>query len=343
MSHEDAPALDPEELAAYIDGRLSGERKAQVEAALTNSEDDYEVFLESVRTLEAEGLLDDEATEAKQTLEPIKAKPIRGTVTTLDRQTGSLERKSQSLGRRIVRMAPAGGSLLAAGLALSIGLRFVAAGASPADLAPETDKTQLAEHWDESDNWDDPGWNRYRSGAPPPTGLYPDEAIAFRLGVRGIDLRVAEKAGDLEQLSQLVRNTGSWAGSADLASEFTYDTLAEAIDEKQTPEEIARQLDVADEEVALDVAGDPVMKQRYRLGLWAEAGRLAARTRNGDALRARKFRWRRTGLARADPAREEAEAMVATIKQQLKRKTFSDAAFGDLERAFIDLIKALAG
>ena len=45
----ESQAADLEELAAFIDGRLSGERKARVEERLLRDEDYYEIYLETVQ------------------------------------------------------------------------------------------------------------------------------------------------------------------------------------------------------------------------------------------------------------------------------------------------------
>ena len=51
----DTHAPDLEDLAAFVDGRLSGERKARVEKRLLRDEGYYEVFLETVRFQQEQG------------------------------------------------------------------------------------------------------------------------------------------------------------------------------------------------------------------------------------------------------------------------------------------------
>ena len=54
MNETAARRIDPEELAAYIDGRLNGARKQQVEAHLAENPEDYELFVDSARFLDEE-------------------------------------------------------------------------------------------------------------------------------------------------------------------------------------------------------------------------------------------------------------------------------------------------
>lgn len=304
-TERDAPDL--EDLAAYCEGRLSGERKARVEERLLRDEDYYEVFLENVRFAEEEA---------------------RG---------GAAVARPGAWWRSWRVAVPVA---VAAGLALVVGL--------PKLLLPSTDewvarldaKKVLAQTVTDLE-WDDPDWYRMRG----PSSPYRPEELAFRLGARIVDLRIALAAGDPVEAggpaADLRRLTGYDVGLLPL--EGAYESLLEKLANDDV--EIGK---VAAEAASLEAIlrehyedaqtdQERAEAERFALGVWTEAGRLAALAEDAQAL-AGVYRKRRPArsVEAVRPHLDELSAIVA--RPDLAREDFEAAA-----QVFSEIGKALAG
>lgn len=167
---------DLEELAAFVDGRLSGDRKARVEERLLRDEDYYEVFLETVRFQQEDGRREGRERGAA----PV---PI-----------------SRWRSWRVAAPLAA-----AAVLAVAVGVLWPFRG-----LAGYLDAAAVVAHKD----WDDPGWRRPRSGDA--CSACSPEEIALRLGAQTINLRVALKAGDRPAAQRAAGQSAALADAADI-------------------------------------------------------------------------------------------------------------------------------
>jgi hypothetical protein len=169
---------DLEDLAAYIDGRLDGERKAQVEERLLRDEEYHEVFLDTVRFQEEQA----------------------GDV-------GKLVVPDAGRWRRSWRLAVP--MAAAAILAVAVGLFYPGRGPTADDWVSCLDAEAVLA---QGKGWDDPGWSRTRGPGERP---YPPQQLAFRLGVHTLHLRLALGAGDRQassrqsgKLANLARDAG---------------------------------------------------------------------------------------------------------------------------------------
>ena len=317
-------AQDLEELAAYLDGRLTGERKARVEERLVRDEDFYEVFMATMEFQEEEAERDAEGPE--------KAKVVWW--------------------RSRKRFTPI---LVAASLTL-VGsvylfrnyqetrawIRAAAAENPPMrgiwTLAQYFGDPPDAREWIEKidpgtivglEGWYQPSWTRYR-GDNIARDYYTAEQRAFRLGTRVVELEVALAAEDLAAVERLASMARVFAEASDLfAASSTYRTLVDQIRlldqvEGVDPadalsadfDELIRMARAAEALIAEALENSPTESRHFRLGIWSEAGRLAAIGNDEKALRlvaidsleARKAPEIAAEVARIDQALEDAQS-----------------------------------
>ncbi len=149
-------APDLEDLAAYLDGRLSDERRTQVEERLLRDEDYYDVFMETVRYREEQG----QAEGGGEVVAPAV------------------------WWRKWKGVAPLA---VAATLVAAVGLRSFMLTPSTGELMARLDVAEIVDQED----WSKPGWPVLRSIPD-----LESEQRAFRIGTRTVDLRIALAAGD---------------------------------------------------------------------------------------------------------------------------------------------------
>ncbi len=290
---------DLEDLAAFVDGRLSGERKARVEERLLRDEDYYEVFLATVHFQE-------QSREQSQ-----------------EEQQGRETERSSTAPVAIARWRSwrvAAPLAAAAVLAIAVGVLRPAG-----DLAAVLDAPALVAR---GETWTDTGWSVTRSGGPGASGLSSQE-IAFRLGARTVDLRVALAGDDPQAAIHFAAQAEGWCGDAGLFHLAPhYRHLREQIEsggETEALLDLARQ---AEEQLAESFEGPAA--RRFALGRWAEAGRLAALSGDAGAL---------DRVLRRDPGSRS----VAAIESQVERLKGADLELAVAEEAFRGILHALAG
>jgi hypothetical protein len=281
---------DPERLAALLDERLSGAERDELLARLADSDEDLALFAEAAavqRELEEE----DEAASVPGVL------PLRPPA-----------RPARRLDRRWLAAAA-----VVAGLALvPMAWRATQGGAvrEPAQaVAMLGDQAiGLPRGW-----IDRPAWSGTRGGGENPA----DDALSVRVGAYMVNLEVAIRAGDVENTRLLSARVASMLREANVAgtpAARQFDVLAERAG--GDPAELLSLLDEASDAAAGALDGD-----RYALGAWAEAARIAAARRD-----AAFFRDARTGrtLDRAQELvgdDEEARAAIAAIRASLEAES----------------------
>lgn len=296
-----------------------------MEAHLVECPDCYEVFVETVRFLEEES--SSEETEAE----------------------GARVRRGPWPGHGAWRVALP----IAATVVLFLGVWILArqgwlAGfdrfPAPGELVAGLDAPELSPA-DVEKLVDDQGWSRYRgAGSTPDTlGLEAldepvDPHVAFQLGALATDLELALQRPDLEK-RVVVKLTGRLADLLDDEVPWSeplaggYRNLGRDIGADAPPAELQRTAKFLAEEVAKQVGQQP-----YRLGAWAEAGRLAAAAGAVEPLR-RGSVWKAA-------KRLDRGALPAALGAAVARAVdatgpdLSAAELPEAEEAFSDLVRA---
>ncbi len=237
-------APDLEDLAAYLDGRLSAEHKARVEERLARDEDYYEVFLESARFQEEQAA----AGEDAEVVAPA------------------------AWWRSWATIVPAA---IAATLVAAVGLPRLVLGPTTEQWAARLDPASVTGIKD----WRLPGWQTNRGDPDPMPGKVDRQRqreLAFRIGSHTIHLRIALAAGDRSAAKRAARQIERRTDEHDFL--IGYSTAYEALRNSPEDEEIealrlrARELEAKLAKSIADVQG----ADRYALGQWNEVGRLAA-------------------------------------------------------------------
>jgi hypothetical protein len=167
--------------------------------------------------------------------------------------------------------------------------------------------------------WEDPGWSRLRGTTI--EELLGTEQIAFRAGVRAIDLEVAKGRGQTDLADHLAIEVGS---------------LLRALGDSEAlgqPRELERHLEVFETASArseraeslrhlLELLGrHPQLGSVYLTGQWAELGRLGSRARELEILQNRPFRRFCEEAIDADRrgvARAELERIASLVQKEIR-------------------------
>ena len=296
----DAPDL--EDLAAYLDGRLSADRRTQVEERLLRDEDYHDVFLESSRFLEQIGR----------------------------QEAGSGGVVAPAVWWRSGKvMAPLA---VAATLVVAVGLWRLMLGPSTDRWVTRLDAARIVDQ----EGWDDPGWPVLRSSNLA-LGRYQPEELAFRLGIRTVDLQVALMADRRDAARMLTALLAELADAADLVVvAYAYRVLQDQIEGAEI-DALAEQASQVKALVTESYEVTPSEAGRFALGAWTEAGRLAslagdARTLAGvfsDLHEARKI--------------EEITPYLDDLKALLDQSYLDEQDFETAESKFRQITRALAG
>jgi hypothetical protein len=170
--------IDPELLAAFLDGGLSGDEADRVRAQLAQSDESYQLMLESA------ALLRDLEHSEQVTAEPAMAPPANLPIAA--RAVPSAP-SVPARARRSARYVWTIGSLLAAA-----GIGAVLITRSPSGEIPAPVSTVATGVAPLSPGWNDPGWSTVRGGGSSLSA----EAAAFRVGARFVELEAAFSARD---------------------------------------------------------------------------------------------------------------------------------------------------
>lgn len=300
------PNLDPETLAAFIDGRLDPARRADVLARLTASEGDLEAFFDAVA---ASGIA---ASDAAPELAP-RAAPIR----------------SVASGRRLgLRRWGAG---LAIAAVLLAGPLVVARWRSTSGAGADAMQAllQSAPGAALPRGWDAQPWSATRGGSVP----LASGATRIRLGARMADLALAVRGRDLAAARY----------ATDVAA--LLDDIPAAAPIAGIYREIARRAaePPGQAEPLLDEAAAAVRRlpdgALVELGTWLEAARVAAAAHDAAFFRSAVTR---STLGRASSPALIPTAARDAIDGAVRQATSGSPEWGVVEQRLTDVLAALA-
>ena len=134
------------------------------------------------------------------------------------------------------------------------------------------------------EGWYQQGWARTRGIAPAVEG----GDAAFRVGVQAVDLEIALRLGRAEEAAILTHLLERDLSALDLSQplQLCYEAIRELVEGGAPGDEVlalARSTDCVFDEYF------PELAAAHRLGGWAEAGKLAAVSGNGELLVSRSF------------------------------------------------------
>lgn len=264
-----------EDLAAFLDGRLSGEERARMTAHLADCERCYEVFAGAVRFQE------DSRPKGGVILPFVKGDPVPWWKAT----------------------AMAASALLAVGLGSFIGYQaFIAQPEMVvADLIEPLQSQEAANQLYDYSTYRGPGSEEYTLSYRP----------SFMVGVFLVDLRLSLAAGNMEPLEGLfleIANEIEAASFGLMENESTrYRSLRDQIQDGNRSAALLRQLQEEAPEMEARLSGDQSMidPKALAFGKWTEAARLAAVTRTPDFFD-KRANWRFLGQVIEDKEKREA-------------------------------------
>jgi hypothetical protein len=303
---------DLEEMAAFVDGKLTGEERTEMVRHLDSCATCYEVFVEASK-FRAE-------SERAGTLADFPSPPPRG--------RGSLFPG---------RLGWAAAAALLAVVAFRGPVTDLLSGRGL--LTAELRVQRLAGHVGPSNDAFRPGWSYSRGGA---NGVYAlglsPSVRSVRLGVRLVDLEVALRAGDSNAAVLLLPEVEDLVGSFERAEllEIGYYELERQLG-AGVPAESLRDDSASLAALTAHVA----LSEYFALGKWAEASRLAAgagTTRFFRRRAVREFPARIAGLELSP----EASAAFDGVAQRLEREVAA-SNLPDLAAAFSVLVKEAGG
>ena len=266
------PPLDLEELAAFIDGRLTGERRQRVIERLADDEDAYELYDQVIRVREE--LAKEEAEDA----------PAEGRVRAFPTRL-----------RPVVRWLP-----LAAGLAVAVLAGWWLLRPGPpapmsADLLAAFDTATLTPE--------------VAGAAPESLGSIfrgPDaeeRAALFKLGVRAFDLALAAEAGDGASTAEMLQKMQQLLYSEDLLAiglPELYERFADRLASGTVPRDLRGE--IAEAEATLQADLDDPDRPHFAFGRWVEAVRTGAAEEDRTFLASSAARRPLRRFLRADPS-----------------------------------------
>ncbi len=297
MSSTTIKPQDLEELAAFVDGRLSGARKEAVERRLVTDDGYYELYLETVELLEGE------AGEATGPAEVV-AHPAPAPVS---------ERRSRSL---VSWWVPVAAVAAAATIAVLVVVPpFLARPFSVLSVVGALEGTgPMTARFGEE--WDLRRWTTFRSAQPDSAQLTPEQA-AYRSGVHLADLAVAARLGDREAVAREARRLeGLVAAGGFLELEPVFAELgASAGDPELDAATLQRRVAGAAADLADTRAGVELLY--LEVGQFARATELAARAGDGRLFAQRPYRrlLAKLGHRQLGP---EAAALLQTIAGEIE-------------------------
>lgn len=272
------PTKDDERLSALVEGRVSGPQREELLAHLSASEDDYEVFTDTVEILSA--LEEEDARAAAGEGEGVI--PLR---------RGG--RGWRAPARWLAMAAAAAGIVLVSALALR---GRMPAGGDPVRLA-----AAVYDSGEPLDFGGAPPWSVGRGDGPSGDA----QVDAARAGALMVDLAVAARARNGAETRRLARQV-----SADFEPNVGGATPLRQIaaHPDAPPDVLERLLDRATERLADNLDGDYL-----QLGAWARAAGYAAAAKNEDFLSgdaSRDMLRRADRLTRGDAEANRAVAQV---------------------------------
>lgn len=290
-STTDLPPIDPEELAAFADGRLRGEARDALVARLARDCEARELLADVIAVRDE--VEEDLAAAGEDAAEPA-AEPTA-------ERTAEPARKGRLLRGPWTRRAWAGVAAAAAAV--------IALVVAPRLLVPAPDLQRLAGevHLEEGElaAIERPVWSATRGGAPVGDfdGFGPRES--FRWGVRAVDFQVALRSGDPDRLASAAHAADRLLEGTDFQGQYPRIAF---LDPHQARREGAALAEAAIESPAVD-------DFFFRYGMWTRAAWLAAVAGEVDFFRSRAGR----SLRSLDPPEDDSDELAAEIRDLRRR------------------------
>jgi len=303
--------FDPDLVAAFIDGSLSGAERERVVRLLAESEEAFEIYADAVR---ARDDLDADA------IVPI---PVR-----------------RSVPIRRPRWLTAGAPLAAAAALLIAVLPRVLSNPT-ATLAmraesiaqPLTERPQLAVSL--RSGLDEPRWSATRGGV----STFVDSTTALRLGARATDLQVALAVEDRDRAGRVAAEMVELLDSVNLsdAAREEYGKVRQRIAAGDSISAIEAAAATADEYLR-----DFLSSLWYGIGKWLAAGELAARAHSADFFKSKDTeRFIEAAIRSGGFAPDEVETL-RQVESSVKRG-IAENEFETVRETFAKLIRDHAG
>jgi len=303
--------FDPDLVAAFIDGKLSGAERERVVRLLAESEEAFEIYADAVRAradLQADGIV-----------------PFPTPV---------------PIPRPRPRWLTAGAPLAAAAaLLIAVLPRVVSNPAATFTMGAEsiarplTDRPQLATSLRSA--LDEPRWSATRGGV----STFVDTTAALRLGARATDLEVAIAVGDRERAGRLVTEMVELLDSVTLsdATRAEYGKLHQRITTGDSISSIKAAAATADEHLS-----DFLDSRWYGTGKWLAAGELAARAHSADFFKSSEtVRFIEAAIRSGGFAPDEVEALRQV--EGVAKRGIAEHEFETVRETFAKLIQKHAG
>ena len=299
--------FDPDLVAAFIDGRLSGAERERVVKLLAESEAAFEIYADAVRARE------DLDTDA---IIPIRARP--------------------PVSVRRPRWLTAGAPLAAAAaLLIAVLPRVLSNPAATFAMRAEsiaqplTDRPQLAMALRSA--LDEPRWSATRGGV----STFVDSTAALRLGARATDFQVALAVGDRERANSVAAEMLELLDSVNLsdAARAEYGKLRERITSGDSISSIKAAAATADEHLH-----DFLNSRWYGTGKWLAAGELAARAHSAEFFKSTETaRFIEAAIRSGGFAPDEVEALRQV--ERVAKRGITEDEFETVRAMFAKLIQ----
>ena len=304
--------FDPDLVAAFIDGRLSGAERDRVVRLLAESEAAFEIYADALR---AHAELNRDA--------PI---PFPA-----PRHEPSPRPRWLTAGVPLAAAA----ALLIAVLPTVQSRRANATFEMSAEriAQPLTGQPQLASALRSA--LDEPRWSVTRGGG----STFVDSTAALRLGVRATDLRVALAVGDRERAARTAAEMVELLGSVDLsdAAVAEYGNLGKRITDGDSIGSIIGAAASADSSLR-----EFLGTRWYGVGKWLAAGELAAKTHSADFFKSSETtRFLDAAIRSGGFAPDEVEALRQV--EGVAKRGIAESEFETVRETFAKLIQHHAG
>lgn len=303
--------VDLELICAFIDGRLSGDDRQRALRMLAESESAFEVYSEALR--------------ARADLGGGDVVPI----------ASRLSRRTRIPWRTIGSVAAAAVALLAVFPVVQARRDRGVMDATSAELvqplmSSPAVRTLLASATDER------GWSITRGGSD----RLADSTIAFRLGVRTVDVQIALAQGDTLRADRMAREILESLNAVQ-ASDFVkaeYSTLRAGVARGDASDRLVASASNAEEEL------DKLLQSFwFDFGRWVGTGELAARTRSEAFFADRRTTRFLESAAERSGELSESDAAVLLQIRMLASQGLTGEEFATIRQHFLALIRRHGG
>jgi hypothetical protein len=301
--------LDPDLIAAFIDGKLSGAERERVLKLLADSDAAFEVYADAARAradLDADAVIPFSAPRPHPRRRWTAAVPLAAAAALLIAVLPAVQSRR--------------GNATFAMRAESI-------------AQPLTGQPQLAVALRSA--LDAPRWSVTRGGE----STFFDSTAALRLGVRATDLQVALAVADRERAGRTAAEMVALLGSVNLSGDVSaeYGDLRKRITNGDSIAAIIGAASAADDRLR-----DLLDSRWYGMGKWLAAGELAARTHSADFFNASETtRFLDAAIRNGGFAPGEVEALRRV--EGVAKRGVAESEFETVRETFAKLIQDHAG